>query len=242
MSHAPPETSAFTSTDSRADVSHLHAPASSTCLHAHTCPLHMTSSSITPVWPGPTWKSNPVRTACKKKKKSFDQVELWLYQKVKIFKNGLFHSVFWVHSDFEIRFFIWSSEIVQTVQFLKNWLLHRSWPKSQNFQEVPVLPNFSHRFHFWGLFLHLRIRNWTNSMILQLLALIWALTKDQDVWAKIALFRFSHGFWLWNPLICFGLGNHLCDTLLRSTSRVQNLSSQDQNLRFIHLVWILSRL
>ena len=87
MSHAPPETSAFTSTDSRADVSHLHAPASSTCLHAHTCPLHMTSSSITPVWPGPTWKSNPVRTACKKKKKSFDQVELWLWPKSQNFQK-----------------------------------------------------------------------------------------------------------------------------------------------------------
>ena len=79
-------------------------------------------------------------------------------------------------------------------------------------------------------------------MILQLLALIWTLTKNQDVWAKLVLFRFSHKFWLWNPLICFGLGNHLCDTLLWSTSSVQNLSSQDQNLRFIHLVWILSRL
>ena len=79
-------------------------------------------------------------------------------------------------------------------------------------------------------------------MILQLLALIWTLTKNQDVRAKLVLFRFSYRFWLWNPLICFGLGNHLCDTLLRSTSSVQNLSSQDQNLRFIHLVWILSRL
>ena len=28
------------------------------------------------------------------------------------------------------------------------------------------------------------------------------------------------------------------DPLLQSTSSVQNLSSQDQNLRFIHLVWI----
>ena len=45
-----------------------------------------------------------------------------------------------------------------------------------------------------------------------------------------------------NPLICFGLGNHLCDPLLRSTSSVQNLSSQDQELRFIHLVWIPSGL
>ena len=71
---------------------------------------------------------------------------------------------------------------------------------------------------------------------------MWSLTKNQDVQAKLVLFRFSYRFWLWNPLICFGLGNHLCDTLLRSTSSVQNLSSQDQNLRFIHLVWIPSGL
>ena len=71
---------------------------------------------------------------------------------------------------------------------------------------------------------------------------MWTLTKNHDVGAKIVLFRFSHRFWLWNLLICFGLRNHLCDTLLRSTSSVQNLSSQDQNLRFIHLIWIPSRL
>ena len=159
-----------------------------------------------------------------------------------MFKKGLFHSVFRVHSDFEICFFMWSLEIVQTVQFLKNWLLHKSWPKSQNFQKVPVLPNFSCRFHFWGLFLHSGIRNCSNSMILQLLALMWTLTKNQDVRAKLVLFKFSHWFWLWNLLICFGLGNHLCDPLPRNTKSVQKLSSQDQDLRFIHLVWIPSRL
>ena len=131
---------------------------------------------------------------------------------------------------------------MQTVQFLKNWLLHKSWPKSQNFQEIPILPNFLRRFHFLGLFLHSWIRNCSNSMILQLLALMWTLTKNQDVQAKLVLFKFSHGFWLWNPLICFGLGNHLCDPLPRSTNSVQKLSSQNQDLRFIHLVWIPSRL
>ena len=131
---------------------------------------------------------------------------------------------------------------MQIVQFLKNWLLHKFWPKSQNFQEIPVLPNFSRRFHFWGLFLHSGIRNCSNSMILQLLALMWTLTKNQDVRAKLVLFRVLHGFWLWNPLICFGLGNHLCDPLPWSTNNVQKLSSQDQDLRFIHLVWIPSRL
>ena len=122
--HVPPPTSAFTSSYSCVDDSHHHAPR---VLYAYTCPLRMTSwmtsSSTTPVWPRLTWKSNLVRTAYKKKKKlnkkkrkreSFDQVELelWLWPKVKIFKKGLFHLVFRVHSDFEIRFFIWSLEIV----------------------------------------------------------------------------------------------------------------------------------
>ena len=71
---------------------------------------------------------------------------------------------------------------------------------------------------------------------------MWALTKNQDVQAKLVLFRFSHKFWLWNPIICFGLGNHLCDPLPWSTNSVQKLSSQDQGLRLIHLVWIPSRL
>ena len=79
-------------------------------------------------------------------------------------------------------------------------------------------------------------------MILQLLALIWTLTENQDVRAKLVLFRFSHRFWLWNLLICFGLGNHLCDPFPRSINSVQKLSSQDQDLRFIHLIWIPSRL
>ena len=114
--------------------------------------------------------------------------------------------------------------------------------KSQNFQEGLVLHNFSCIFRFWGLFLHSTIQNCSNSVILQLLALMWTLTKNQDVQAKLVLFKFSHKFWLWNPLIFFGLGNPLCDPLLWSISNVQNLSSQDQDLRFIHLVWIFSGL
>ena len=162
--------------------------------------------------------------------------------KVKIFKRGLSHSVFRIHSNFGIRFFVQDLEIVQTLQIPKSWLLDKSWPKSQNFQEGTILPDFSWRFRFWVLFHHLRIWNCSNSVILQLLALMWTLTKNQDVWAKLVLFRFSHRIWLWNPLICFELGKNLCDTLLRSTSNIQNLSSQDKNLRFIHLVWIPSRL
>ena len=41
----------------------------------------------------------------------------WIFnfdQKVKILKTNLSHSIFWVNSDFGIRFFIWNLEIVQT--------------------------------------------------------------------------------------------------------------------------------
>ena len=66
---------------------------------------------------------NPVRTAWKKKiflKKALTKRTFDFDQKVKIFKKGLTHLVFSVHSNFGIRFIIRNLEIVQTVQFLKN--------------------------------------------------------------------------------------------------------------------------
>ena len=191
------------------------------------------------VWPGSldlTRIGDLVRTAWEK---SFDQVWLLTLTKKSKFSKKACPTHFFVYIP-----------ILESVSLFKTWKLcklsnfqkvdfcTKYWPKSQNFQEWPVLPNFSCRFRFCGLFLLSRIRNYSNGMILQLLALRWTLTKNQDVWAKLVLFRFSHRFWLWNPLICFRLWNHLCDKLLRSTSSIQNLSSQDQNLRFIHLVWI----
>ena len=74
------------------------------------------------------------------------------------------------------------------------------------------------------------------------MALKWTLTKNQDVRAKLVLFRLSQRFWFWNPLICFGLGNHQSNPHLWSTDGVQNLSFWDQNLRFIHLIAISSGL
>ena len=189
--HVPPEGTVITSVISRTHMRHARHFHHITCSYTphamrwHTrlmlwrhgwchTPLGLTWIDLE-TWPGPKRLQKKLN---KKKKKNFEQVELWLWSKSQNFQKGLFHSVFRVHSDFEARFFIWSSEIVQTVQFLKNWLLHKSWPKSQNFQEVPVLPNFSRRFQFWGLFLHSGIRNCSNSMILQLLALMWTLTKN----------------------------------------------------------------
>ena len=114
--------------------------------------------------------------------------------------------------------------------------------KSQNFQARLVLLSFSGKFRFWSPFLHLRIQNCLNNVILQLLALMWTLTKNQDIQAKLVPPGFSQRFWSWNPFICFGLGNHQIDPLLRSAGSVQNSSSLNQNLRFIHLVRIPSGL
>ena len=86
-----------------------------------------------PVWPGPTRKSDPVRTAwnlLKKKKKRFFDLD----QKVKIFDTDLSHSIFRVHSDFGTRFFIRKSEIVQMSNFQKSWLLCKCWPNVKIFK------------------------------------------------------------------------------------------------------------
>lgn len=64
------------------------------------------------------------------------------------------------------------------------------------------------------------------------------MTKNQDVRVKLVLFELSQRFWFWNPLICFGLGDHQSNPHLWSTDGVQNLSSWHQNLRFIHLIGI----
>ena len=194
------------------------------------------------IWPGP----NRLKLFKKKKKserkKCFDQVDLWLWQKSQNFQMGPVPLSFSHTFQFQNPFLC--SRLGNCANCLNSRKLTfaQILTKSQNFQQGPVFPYFLRWFWFWSLFLHLRIWNCSNSVILQLLALMWTLTKNQDVWAKIVLFRFSHRFWLWNPLICFWLGNHLCDPLLQSTSSIQNLSSQDQNLRFIHLVWIPSRL
>ena len=166
----------------------------------------------------------------------------WILTKSQNFQNGP------VPLSFLSTFWFWDPFLHSRLGNCANCPISRKLTfaqiltKSQNFQEGLVLHNFSCRFWFWGLFLHSAIQNCSNSVILQLLALMWTLTKNQDVQAKLVLFKFSHRFWLWNPFICFGLGNHLCDPFLWSTSSVQNLSSQDQDLRFIHLVRIPSGL
>ena len=176
-------------------------------------------------WPGSNrLQKKKLNKKKRRKRKSFDQVELWLWPKSQNFQKGPVPFRFSSTFRFWDPFLHLKLENCANCPIPKKLTFAQILTKSQNFQEIPVLPNFSRRFQFWGLFLHSRIQNCSNIMILQLLALMWTLTKNQDVRAKLVLFRFSHRFWLWNPLICFGLGNHLCDPLPRSTNSVQKLS------------------
>ena len=130
--HAPPEGLEISASMN----THSHAPPSS-FTHSHTLVIShaltraMMSSSTNQL----TRLSKPTR---------FDPFILILT-----------HSVFCVHSDFGIHFFVRDSEIVQIVQFPKKLTFAQILTKSQNFQKGPVLPNFSRRFRFWGLFLKL---------------------------------------------------------------------------------------
>ena len=75
--------------------------------------------------------SNCLKKKKKKKKREREKKKLWpigpltLTKKVKIFKRGLSHSVFRVHSNSRIRFFVQDLEIMQTVQIPESWLLHK---------------------------------------------------------------------------------------------------------------------
>ena len=95
--------------------------------HPHSC------WPIGPIRPGLT----RIRTISKKKKMRENTLIKWTFdhdQKIKIFKTDLSHSIFRVHSDFGTRFFIRNSEIVQTSNFQKSWLLCKCWPNVKIFE------------------------------------------------------------------------------------------------------------
>ena len=77
-----------------------------------------------------------------KKKNALTKWTFDFDQKVKIFKKGLSHSIFRVHSNFGIHFFVQDSEIVQTVQISESWLLHKFWPGVKIFKKNLSCPIF----------------------------------------------------------------------------------------------------
>ena len=56
------------------------------------------------------------------------------------------------------------------------------WPKSQNFQNGPVLLSFSSIFQFWDPFLHSKLRDCVNVRFLE----GWLLHKS---WPKVKIFK-----------------------------------------------------
>ena len=56
------------------------------------------------------------------------------------------------------------------------------WPKSQNFQNGPVLLSFSSIFQFWDPFLHSKLRDCVNVRFLE----SWLLHKS---WPKVKIFK-----------------------------------------------------
>ena len=88
------------------------------------------------------------------------------------------------------------------------------------FPTIPILESVP-SFETW------KLHKWLNSKIVDFYVEI---NPKSNFQARLVLLSFSR------------LGNHQSNPYLRSTSSVQNLSSQDQNLRFIHFVWIPSGL
>ena len=186
--HAPPEGPAITSVFSRTDADPSCAFTRST-RQALTCALcawrhgwrYPPLSGLTrltrfdPDWPGNLTRSEPPQ---KKKKKMREREKmLWPSGPLTLTKKSKFSKRTCPTQFFEYIPILgpvssFEAQKLCKCPVSKSWLLHKCWPKSKNFQEGPILPNFSRRFHFWGLFLHLGIRNCSNSMILQLLALM----------------------------------------------------------------------
>ena len=150
--HASPKYSAVLPSVSHAYTRRQEQPGAHTCHTCHTCRICPTCPQrcdvmddvilCWPVCPDLTWTNpeiwpGPNRLKKKKKKKrenALTKRTFDLDQKVKIFKTDLSHSIFRVHSDFGTRFFIRSSEIVQTSNFQKSWLLCKCWPNVKIFK------------------------------------------------------------------------------------------------------------
>ena len=102
--HAPPKdpmVAAFDNTHSYSWSRAHTCRRSLTRWRWYTCLLRMTSSSTTSVWPGLTWKPDPVRTACqkknlnkKKKKKFWPNWTLTLTKKSKFSKKACSNQFF----------------------------------------------------------------------------------------------------------------------------------------------------
>ena len=100
--------------------------ATTSCITSSSIPRSdpfVQSTRFDPDQPENLTRSKPLEIIFKKKVREKNVLTKWTFdfdQKVKIFKRGLSHFIFRVHSNFGICFFAQDSEIVQTVQIPKS--------------------------------------------------------------------------------------------------------------------------
>ena len=153
---------------------------------------------LDPILPGPTWKSDPVRTTCTKKKKkkkakALTKFEHWLGPKSKNGPVSLgFLSTFRFYDPFlHLRLGNCTNGLISK-RLTIAWIL----TKSQNFQNGPVPLSFSHKFWFWNPFLCSRLGNCANCPISRKLTFAQILTKSQNFQGPV-LPNFSRRFQFW---------------------------------------------
>ena len=81
------------------------------------------------------------------------------------------------------------------------------WPKSQNFQKMPVPLSFSRTFQFWNPFLCSRLGNCANCPISKKLTFTQILTKKSNFQESPVLPNFSRRFQFWGLFLHSGIQN-----------------------------------
>ena len=81
------------------------------------------------------------------------------------------------------------------------------WPKSQNFQKMPVPLSFLYTFWFWNPFLCSRLGNCANYPISKKLTFTQILTKKSNFQESLVLPNFSRRFQFWGLFLHSGIRN-----------------------------------
>ena len=140
----------------------------------------------------------------KKKKKKREREKAWtkqtfdLDQKLKIFKTDLSHSIFRVHSDFGTRFFIRSSEIVQTSNFQKKLTFVQMLTKKSKFSKRTCPTQFFEYILISGPVSSFKVKNCANVQFPK----SWLLCK---CWPNVKIFKMDLSYSIFRVHSNFGV-------------------------------------
>ena len=196
----------------------------------------MTSSSTNQFGLDRPKNHTQIQTTCKKKKKkkgrenALTKLDLWLWLKSQNFQNRPVLLGFLSTFQFWDPFLHSKLGNYASIRFLESWLLHKSWPKVKIFKKdlscsiFRIHSNFGVCSVIWDSKIA-QMAQYQHSWLL-----CWK-------WPKFKIFKPDLSCSVFRNLEITNL-THISEVLMVS----KNLSSQDQNLRFIHLVWIPSGL